>query len=92
MPSFEITSQLTNLPHLQDYDIDEHLPSNIDSSYHTIQDLSTSDTSPTDLSLLHMHVRSLSCHFDELQSLLVNLNIIFMLMPFLKHGIQLPGQ
>ena len=77
LPSFEITSQLTNLPNLQDYDIDEHLPSNIDSSYHTIQDVSTSDTSPTDLSLLHMNVRSLSCHFDELQSLLVNLNINF---------------
>ena len=77
LPSFEITSRLTNLPNLQDYDIDEHLPSNIDSSYHTIQDLSTSVTSPTDLSFLHMNIRSLSCHFDELHSLLVNLNIGF---------------
>ena len=40
LPSFEITSHLTNLPNLQDYDMDEHLPSNINSSYHTIQDLS----------------------------------------------------
>ena len=77
LPSFEITSRLTNLPNLQDYDIDEHLPSNIYSSYHTIQDLSASDTSATDLSLLHMKIRSLSCHFDELQSLLDNLNIGF---------------
>ena len=77
LPSFEITSRLTNLPNLQDYDIDEHLPSNIDSSYHTIQDLSTLDTSATDLSSPHMNIRSLSCHFDELQSLLVNLNIGF---------------
>ena len=61
------------MPSLQDYDIDEHSPSNIDSSYHTIQHLSTSDTSPTDLSFLHMNIRSLSCHFYELQSLLVNL-------------------
>ena len=37
--SFEITSHLTNLPNLQEYDIDEHLPSNIDSSYHTVQNL-----------------------------------------------------
>ena len=44
-----ITSRLTNLPNLQDYDIDEQVPSNIDSNYHTIQDLSSSDTSPTDL-------------------------------------------
>ena len=77
LPSFEITSHLTNMPNLQDYDIDEHLPSNIDSSYHSIHDLSTSTTSPTDLSFLHMNIRSLSCHFDELQSLLVNLNIGF---------------
>ena len=77
LPSFEITSRLTNLPNLQDYDIDEHLPSNIDSSYHTIQELSTSETSPIDLSFLHMNIRSLSCHFDELLSLLANLKIGF---------------
>ena len=72
LPSFEITSQLTNLPNLQEFDIDEHLLSNIDSSYQTIQDLSSFGTSPTDLSLLHINIRSLSCHFDDLQSLLVN--------------------
>ena len=65
LPSFEITSHLTNMPNLQDYDIDEHLPSNIDSSYHAIQNLSTSNTSATDLSSLHMNIRNLSCHFDE---------------------------
>ena len=52
-PSFEITSGLINLPNLDDYDIDEHLPSNVNSSYHTLQDLSTLDTSKNDLSLLH---------------------------------------
>ena len=57
------------------YDID--LPSNIDSSYHTIQDLFTTDTSHNDLSFLHMKIRSLSCHFDELQTLLSSLNIGF---------------
>ena len=77
IPSFEITSHLPNLPNLQDYDIGEHLPSNIDSSYHTIQDLSTFDTSPTHPSLFHMNIRSLSCRFDKLQFLLVNLNIGF---------------
>ena len=77
LPSFEITPQLTNLPNLQDYDIDEHFLSHIDSSYQTIQDLSSFGTSPTDLSLLHMNIRSLSCHFDDLQFLRVNLNICF---------------
>ena len=69
------------MPNLEDYDIDEQVPSNIDSYYHAIQDLSSSDTSPTDLSFLHMNTRSLSCHFDELQSLLVNLNIDFHVVP-----------
>ena len=32
-PLFEITSGLINLPNLDDYDIDEHLPSNVNSSY-----------------------------------------------------------
>ena len=45
VPSFEITSRLTNLPNLSDYDIDEHLPSNINSSYHTLQDLLILSTS-----------------------------------------------
>ncbi len=75
--SFEITSGLTNLHNLQDYDIDENLPSNIDSNYHTVQDVSSSDISDNDLSLFHMNVRSLSCHFDELHSVLVNLKIGF---------------
>ena len=77
LPSFEITSHLTNLPNLQDYDIDEQLPSNIDSNYVSIQDLSSTDTNHTDLSFLHMNIRSLSCHFDELQTLLVNLKVPF---------------
>ena len=44
---------------------------------HTIQELSTSSTSHHDLSFLHMNIRSLSCHFDELLTLLSNLNISF---------------
>ena len=58
-PSFEITSGLINLPNLEDYDIDEHLPSNVNSSYHTLQDLSTLSTSDKDFSLFHMNTRSL---------------------------------
>ena len=76
-PSFEIISDLMNLPNLGDYDIDEHLPANINSSYHTLQDISNSDHSQNDFSLLHMNIRSLSCHFDELFSTLVSLGIKF---------------
>ena len=77
MPSFEITSGLINLPDLGDYDIDEHLPSNINSSYHTLQDLSTLSIAENDFTLFHMNVRSLSLHFDELISTLATLKISF---------------
>lgn len=76
-PTFEITSDLMNLPNLGDYDIDEHLPANINSSYHTLQDISNLDHSQNDFALLHMNIRSLSCHFDELFSTLASLRIEF---------------
>ena len=83
LPSFDDTTRLTNLPNLQDYDIDEQLPSNIDSSYHTIQDFSTFDNSPTDLSLLHINLRNLSSHFYELHSLdLSALTLLFLVIHF----------
>ena len=77
MPSFEITSGLSNLPNLDDYDIDEHLPSQVNSNYHTLQELSTLNTSENDLSLFHMNVRSLSLHFDELITTLSTLKTNF---------------
>lgn len=76
-PSFEITSGLMNLPNLDDYDIDEHIPSNVNSSYHTLQDLTTLNTSESDLSMLHLNIRSLSLHLDELVSTLATLKINF---------------
>ena len=70
-------SGLINLPNLDDYDIDEHLPSHVNSSCHTLQDLFTLDTSDSDLSLLHLNIRSLSLHVDELVSTLATLKINF---------------
>ena len=64
-PSFEITSGLINLPNLDN------------SSYHTLQDLSTLDTSDNYLSLLHLNIRSLSLHVYELVSTLATLKINF---------------
>ena len=32
-PSFDVSSNLTDLPNLSDYDIDEHMPQSIDSCY-----------------------------------------------------------
>ena len=77
IPSFEITSDLINLPNLDDYNIDEHIPANVNSSYYTIQDLSKLDISESNFSLFHMNTRSLSPHFDELLSTLATLKINF---------------
>ena len=65
------------MPNLEDYDIDEHLPSNFNSTYHTHQDVSTLDTSANDLLLFHTNIRSLSLHFDKLISTLSTLKISF---------------
>jgi len=73
--SFELVSGLITLPNLGDYDIDEHLPSNINSSCHTLQDLSMLDILEHDLSLFHLNIRSLSLHLDELCSTLATLKI-----------------
>ena len=77
IPSFEITSDLVNLPNLDDYDIDEQIPSTVNSSYQSLQDLSSLDISENDFSLFHMNTRSLSLHFDELISTLATLKINF---------------
>ena len=69
-PSFEITSNLTDLPNLSDYDIYEHMPQNIDSRcYFTLPELSSIQLSSNDFSILHANIRSLSLHHDDLVSL-----------------------
>ena len=53
------------------------VPSNINSSCHTLQDLLTLDTSEKEFYLLHMNIRSHSPHHDELVSTLASLRINF---------------
>ena len=74
-PSFEISSNLVNLPNLSDYDIDEHMPQNIDSHYFTLPELSSLQLSSNDFSILHTNIRSLSLHHDELVSLSAHTNL-----------------
>ncbi len=68
-PTYEITSHLTNLPNLSDYDIDEQMPQTLDSRYFTLPELSSLHYSSSDLSVLHTNIRSLSCHHEELIAL-----------------------
>ena len=79
MPSYEITSQLVNLPYLSDYDIDENLNGQINSQYYAIEELGSLEAADKDFSLLHilLHIRSLPLHFDELLGLLSNIDIDF---------------
>ena len=74
-PMFEITSNLMNLPNLSDFDIDEHMPQNIDSRYLTLPELSSLQLSSSDFSILHANIRSLSLHQDELVSLSAHTNL-----------------
>ena len=64
-----------NLPDLSDYDIDEHMPQNIDSRYFILPELSSLQSSSSDFSILHINIRSLSLHHDELISLSAHTNL-----------------
>ena len=55
-PSFEITSNLMDLPNLSDYDIDEQMPQNIDSRYFTLLELSSLQLSSRDFSMIHTNI------------------------------------
>ena len=72
--SFRINYDITKLPNLNEYDIDEQLPSTIDSGYFTVSKLAAIKTNSRDLVLLHTNIRSLSLHHDELVSLITSLN------------------
>ena len=50
---------------------------NFNSSYHTLQKVTTRSTSENDLFIFHMNIRSLSLHFDEHVSTLASLKIKF---------------
>jgi len=75
--SFEIVSGFISLPNFGDYDIDQHLPSNGNSSFHTLQDLSMLHILDHDLSLFLLNIRSLSLNLDERCSTLATLKINF---------------
>ena len=56
LPSYEITSELINLPNFFDYDIDENLIGHINSQYCAIEECGSLEASDKDFSLLHMNV------------------------------------
>ena len=68
--AFQSVSDLDSIPNFWDYDIDEQLPTSIQSQYYSVLELASLETKSQDLSILHTNVRSLSCHHDDLIFLL----------------------
>ena len=62
--AFQSVSDLDSIPNLRDYDIDEQLPTSIQSQYYSVSELASLETKSQDLSILHTNVRSLSCHHE----------------------------
>ena len=77
MPTFEIKSNLQNMPNLYDYDSEESIEININSKYISVQELSIYRSTANDLSVFHTNIASLVLHHDELQTLLYNLHLDF---------------
>ena len=70
LPTFQSVSNLDSIPNLKDYDVDEQLPTSIHSQFYSVSELASLEANSQDLSILHANVRSLSCHCDDLFSLL----------------------
>ena len=73
---FEISSRLNNLSNLNYFDLDENLVHSIDSKYRKVSELSSMKINQT-FSLFHVNIRSLTKHFDELQTLINSAKISF---------------
>ena len=69
LPEFVYSSDLTRLPYLSHYDIDEQLPQTIDSRYFTIPEFTSLEVDSSDLFILHTNIRSLSLHHEDLITL-----------------------
>ena len=66
LPIFGSNSDLTGLPNVKEYDIDEQFPVNMQSRYFTLSELASVETNANDLIMLRTNRRSLSCHLEEL--------------------------
>ena len=78
LPTFETRSKLSNLPNLNDFDMDDNLIHTIDSKYYEIPEFSKLNYAVKDgFSLFHLNIRSLSAHLTELSQLLSCFNYMF---------------
>ena len=77
LPSFETRSKLENLPHMNDFDIDDNIVNTIYSKYHTLNEISQLNLTRKNFSIFHTNIRNLSKPIDSLHTHLCSTNIPF---------------
>ena len=73
LPSFEIRSKVSQIPNLDDYDINENFVQSINSKYMYMDQLAFNKLTSTlskRISLMHINIRRLSKHADEFKTVL----------------------
>ena len=86
LPCLNITSPITNTPHLNDLDIDLNLPSDNNFAYYTTNDYHNNHdineclSDPRSFSALHCNIRSLVANRDNLVHMLSSLYFPFSLI------------
>ena len=79
LPTYELRSKLSHIPTLDDFDMDENYVQSINSKSFDISDFSKLNITSIDkhFSIFHVNTRSLSKNFDQLQSVLSGLGLVF---------------
>ena len=71
LPSYELRSKLSQIPNLNDFDIEENYVQTINSKYYDLHDFNNLTASiGKGLSFFHLNIRSLAKHLDELKTIL----------------------
>ena len=77
LPSFETRSELTNLPHTNDFDIDDNLINAVNSKYYSLNEIKNIRLARKNFSIFHTNIRSLSKHIGSLHTQLSSINMPF---------------
>ena len=71
LPSYELRSKLSQIPNLNDFDIEENYVQTINSKYYNLHDFNSLTASIGKcLSFFHLNIKSLAKHLDELKTIL----------------------
>ena len=79
LPSFDILSKISGIPHLDNSDIENNIPNPINSKYYYLQDFEkmTLSSKKSYFSLFHINLNSLDAHLDDLHTTLDLLGFLF---------------